>query len=169
MMMTFLYYCGIYFIIMAKEKKKSNVIAENRKARFNYIIEETLECGIVLKGTEVKSIRAAKFSFPDAFVEIRHGELFIRNLNITPYDYAGVFNHKSEGARKLLAHKKEIEKLQRKVNEKGYTLVPLKFYLKQSLVKVEVALCKGKKMFDKRNSIKERDNKRDLERQFRVK
>lgn len=150
-----------------KKKGPSNLLGDNRKARFNYTIIESLECGIVLKGTEVKSIKAGKFSFPDSFAEIYKGELFIRNLQITPYDHGSVFNHSPERVRKLLAHRNEIKKLERKVREKGVTLIPLKFYLIKGRVKVEIGLCKGKKQYDKRNSIKERDNKRDDQRNFR--
>ena len=152
-----------------KSKKKPGYLAENRKARFNYIIEETLECGIVLQGTEVKSIKAGHISFQDSFVEISRSELYIKNLHITPWDYGNIFNHRADRYRKLLAHKKEIERLERKVNEKGYTLVPLKFYLVNGRVKVEIGLCKGKKAYDKRASIRDRDVKRDMDREVRKK
>jgi SsrA-binding protein len=152
-----------------KKKAPSNVLGENRKARHNYTISESMECGIVLKGTEVKSIKIGKFSFPDSFVEINNGEIFIKNLQITPYDFGNINNHSSDGVRKLLAHKMEINKLERKIIEKGFTLIPLKFYLKNGRVKVDVGVCKGKKMYDKRATIKEKDMKRDTERIFRVK
>ncbi len=156
---------------MAKKKKKtpSNVLGENRKARFNYEITENLEVGIVLKGTEVKSLKAGKFSFPDAFVEIKNHELFIKNLSITPYDFGNIHNHSSDAVRKLLAHKQEIKKLERKVQEKGFTLIPLRFYLKNGRVKIDLGVCRGKKLYDKRNTIKEKDLKRDAERSFRMK
>jgi SsrA-binding protein len=156
---------------MSKKKKKtpSNVLGENRKARHNYTISESLECGIVLKGTEVKSLKISKFSFPDAFCEIRNGELFIKNLQITPYDFGNIHNHNADRVRKLLAHKLEIKKLERKVVEKGFTLIPLKFYLKNGRVKVDVGVCKGKKMYDKRATIREKDIRRDSERDFRLK
>lgn len=150
-----------------KGKGPSNLLGDNRKARFNYTVVESLECGIVLKGTEVKSIKAGKFSFPDSFAEIRKGELYIKNLHITAYDHGSIFNHSAERVRKLLAHRQEIKKLERKVREKGVTLIPLKFYLVNGRVKVEVGLCKGKKQYDKRQSIKERDNKRDDQRHIR--
>lgn len=150
-----------------KKNKDSNLLGENRKARFNYTVAETLECGLVLKGTEVKSIKAGRFSFPDSFAEIRKGELYIRNMHVTPYDHAGVFNHDAERVRKLLAHKAEIAKLERKVREKGVTLIPLKFYLVKGRVKVELGLCKGKKQYDKRQSIKDRDIHRDQQRDTR--
>lgn len=156
---------------MSKEKKETvkgqKILGENRKARFNYMVEETLECGIELKGTEVKSMKNARFSFPDAFCEIRNGQLFIRNLHITPYDFGNIFNHNPDRARKLLAHKKEIQRLERKVTEKGFTLIPLRFYLKESLVKVEIGVCKGKKLYDKRETIKDRQLKLEEARHFR--
>lgn len=154
---------------MGQKKKKtpSNVLGTNRKARFNYFVDDTLECGIVLQGTEVKSLKAAQFSFTDSFVEIIHGELFLNKLNITPYNFGNIHNHTPDRSRKLLAHKKEIEKLEKKVNEKGFTLIPLKFYLKDGRVKVEVGLCRGKKQYDKRETIKKKDQNRDAERNFR--
>jgi len=142
------------------------IIGENRKARFNYSVEENLECGIELKGTEVKSLRSGKFSFPDAFGEIKDGELFIKNLHITPYEFGNINNHEPDRIKKLLAHKKEIVKLKKKTDEKGYTLVPLKFYLKDGKVKVDLGVCKGKKNYDKRDAIKAKDNKRDSDREM---
>jgi SsrA-binding protein len=154
----------------AKKKKSSKpgMLGDNRKARFLYTIEDSLECGIELRGTEVKSIKAAHFNFTDAFVEAREGELWLRNLSITPYTHGGVFNHESDRPRRLLAHKKEILKLERKVNEKGVTLIPLKFYLSKGYVKVEVGLCRGKKLADKRETIKDRDLQRDLDREIKT-
>jgi len=155
---------------MGGKKRKTRtpgLLGDNRKARFLYTIEDTLECGIELRGTEVKSVKAAKFDFSDAFIEASHGQLILRNLNITPYDHAGIFNHRPKRLRRLLAHKKEILKLERKVNEKGITLIPSKFYLSQGKIKVEVALCRGKKLVDKRQSIKAHDIERDIERDFK--
>jgi len=155
----------------AKKKKKTGtpgLLGDNRKARFLYTIEDSLECGIELRGTEVKSIKSAHFNFTDAFVEVRDGELWLRNLSITPYTHGGVFNHESDRPRRLLAHKKEILKLDRKVNEKGVTLIPLKFYLSKGYVKVELGLCRGKKMADKRETIKDRDLQRDLDREYKT-
>ncbi|MCG8452380.1 MAG: SsrA-binding protein SmpB [Spirochaetales bacterium] len=153
----------------AKKKKTSQpgLLGDNRKARHLYIIEERLECGIELRGTEVKSMKAAHFNFTDAFVEASHDELWLRNFQITPYSFGGVFNHTSDRPRRLLAHKKEILKLQKRVSEKGLTLIPLKFYLVKGRVKVEVGLCRGKKLHDKRESIKQRDIQRDMDREAR--
>ena len=145
----------------------TKLIAENRKARFDYSIEDSYECGIELLGTEVKSVKEGKISFPDSFAEIINGEVWVKNFHISEYVYSSIFNHDPDRPKKLLLHKEEIKRLNRKVEEKGYTLVPLSFYLKNGRVKVNLGLCKGKKMFDKRDAIKERDNKRDLQREFR--
>lgn len=149
---------------MAEDKK---IIAENRKARFDYFIEETYECGIELQGTEVKSVKEGAVSFPDAFAEIVNNEIFIKNFHISEYSYSSVFNHDPDRPKKLLLHKQEIKKIERKVDQKGYTLVPINFYLKNGRVKVTLGVCKGKKQFDKRATIKERDVNRDLQREFR--
>lgn len=145
------------------------IIAQNRKAHFNYSIEESIECGIVLEGTEVKSVRAGNISFPDAFAEIRNGEIWILGLHITPYVYSSIFNHDPDRPKKLLLHRDEIKKLVRKVDEKGFTLIPLDFYLKNGRIKVQLGICKGKKLFDKRGDIRDRDLKRDIQREFRNK
>jgi SsrA-binding protein len=142
-------------------------IADNRKARFNYSVEESLECGIVLAGSEVKSIKAGSLSFPDAFGEIRQKEVWLRGLHISENPYAGVFNHDPERPKKLLLHRAEIKRLTRKVDEKGMTLIPLEFYLKDGRVKVRLGLCKGKKQFDKREGIRERDMDREMQREFK--
>jgi SsrA-binding protein len=141
-------------------------IAENRKARFNYSIEETYECGIELQGTEVKSVKNGSISFPDSFAEIINGEIFLKNFHISEYSFSSIFNHNPDRAKKLLLHKDEIKKLERKVTEKGYTLIPLNFYLKNGRVKVSLGVCKGKKQFDKRATIKQRDVNRDIQREF---
>ncbi|MBN2618060.1 MAG: SsrA-binding protein SmpB [Spirochaetales bacterium] len=148
---------------MSKNKKESpGTLGKNRKAYFNYTVEDSLECGIELKGTEVKSMRSSHFSFVDSFCEIRNNQLWMNKFSINPYDFGNIHNHITDRPRRLLAHTKEIEKLDRKIKEKGYTLIPLRFYLKGSLVKVEVGLCKGKKLFDKRETIKSRDLDRDM-------
>ena len=143
------------------------IIAENRKARFNYFIEESIECGIALEGTEVKSVKNGSISFPDAFAEIVNNEVFVKGLHISEYSYSSVFNHNPDRVKKLLLHKEEIKRLKRKTEEKGYTLIPIDFYLKNERVKLTLGICKGKKQFDKRASIKERDVNRDIQREFR--
>jgi len=149
---------------MSEDKK---MIAVNKKARFNYSIEESIECGVALEGTEVKSFKAGNISFPDAFAEIINNEVWVKGLHISEYSYSSVFNHNPDRPKKLLLHKDEIKRLLRKTEEKGFTLVPLDFYLKNGRVKINLGLCKGKKMFDKRADIKDRDIKRDLQREFR--
>ncbi len=149
---------------MQEERK---VIAVNKKARFNYSVEDSFECGIVLEGTEVKSVKAGNISFLDSFCLIENGEVWILNFHISEYSYSSVFNHDPDRKKKLLLHKDEIKRLTRKVEEKGFSLIPLDFYLKHGIVKVTVGLCKGKKQFDKRADIRERDINRDMAREFR--
>lgn len=143
------------------------ILADNRKARYNYTVTDTLECGIALKGTEVKSLRAGKFSFTDAYGRIKNDELWLIGFHITPYEFGNINNHVPMRERRLLAHKDEIKRLRRKVDERGFTLIPMKFYLKGGLVKVELGICQGKKIHDKRQSIKERDEKRQADREVR--
>ena len=159
---------------MAKKGKKNEfddqgikILAVNRKARFNYMVEESLECGIELQGTEVKSLRNGKFSFSDSYAVVNNMELWLIQLHITPYDFGNIHNHEPDRRRRLLAHKQEIKRLSRKVDEKGFTLIPMKVYLKNSKIKVELGICRGKNVQDKRNTIKERDEKRSVEREFR--
>ena len=143
-------------------------IAYNRYANYEYFILEKYEAGIVLEGSEVKSLRAGNCNLKDSFCFLRGGELTIKNLHIPVYDKAGAFSTKdSKRDRKLLMHKAEIAKLAGKINEKGFTLVPLSLYFSGSLVKVEVALCKGKQNFDKKRTIAERDQKRALDRELK--
>ena len=136
------------------------ILLVNKKARFNFFIEETLECGIELCGTEVKSLRENRFSFGDSYAYIKDGQLILKGFHISPYTFGNLHNHVPERDRKLLAHKEEIRKLSRKVEEKGLTLVPVKLYLKNGLIKVELGICKGKKLYDKRETIKQRDLER---------
>jgi SsrA-binding protein len=143
------------------------IIALNRRARFDYTVEEDFECGIVLLGSEVKSLRMGKVSFPDGYAVVEKGELWLRNVHIAEYTYSSVFNHDPDRPRKLLVHAHELKRLERRVREKGYTLIPLDFHFRKGRVKVEIGLCKGKKFADKRESIKERDVQRDLQRDFR--
>ena len=145
----------------------TKLIAENRKARFDYTIDDSIECGVVLQGTEVKSVKDGKISFPDSFAEIIKDEVWLKNFHISEYVYSSIFNHNPDRPKKLLLHREQIKRLQRKVEEKGYTLIPLSFYLKEGRLKVSLGICKGKKQFDKRNTIKDRDNQRDMQREFR--
>lgn len=152
---------------MSEKKAEKKVLAVNRKARFNYAVEDSLECGIELRGTEVKSLKERSFSFSDAYAKIEKGELWLVGLHITPYKFGNIYNHEPDRTRKLLAHKQEIKRLTRKVVERGLTLVPLSFYLSRGLVKLELGICRGKKVFDKREDIKRRDLKREAERTLR--
>ncbi len=149
---------------MAQDRK---IIAVNKKARFNYSIEESLECGVALQGTEVKSVKAGSVSFPDAFADIVKGEVWLRGFHISEYAYSSVFNHDPDRPKKLLLHRDEIKRLIRKTEEKGFTLIPLDFYLKNGRVKITLGICKGKKLFDKRADIRERDVSRDMQREFK--
>ena len=139
----------------------------NRKARFNYFIEEEYECGIVLKGTEIKSIRGGSCNIGDSYAHVKNGELFILNMFIGAYKQGNIFNHQETRTRKLLMHKKEIIKLANKVKLEGYTLIPLKVYLKDNKAKILLGLCKGKKEYDKRETMKERDKKREIAKHYR--
>jgi SsrA-binding protein len=143
------------------------IIAQNRKARYDYIIDESYECGIELLGTEVKSFRDGKISFPDSWAEVINGEIWLRSLRVAENPFSSIFNHDPDRKKRLLLHKQEIKRIHRKVEEKGYTLITLSFYLKKSRVKVELGLCKGKKAYDKRAGIREKDLKRDIAREFR--
>jgi SsrA-binding protein len=145
------------------------VIAVNRKARHDYSVDETYECGIELLGTEVKSFRDGKISFPDAWAEVVAGEVWLRSLRVAENPFSSVFNHDPDRKKRLLLNKDEIKRIHRKVEEKGYTLIPLSLYFKKGRVKVELGLCKGKKVYDKRADIRERDVKRDIQREFRNK
>jgi SsrA-binding protein len=143
------------------------IIAVNRRARHEYSVEESLECGIELEGTEVKSFRDGKISFPDAWAEIEEGQVWVRSLHVAENPFSSIFNHDPDRKKRLLLHRDEIKRIRRKVEERGYTLIPLSFYFKKSRVKVELGLCKGKKLYDKRADIRDRDIKRDMEREFR--
>lgn len=147
------------------EKKTIKLVAENRKARHEYIIEDTFEAGMVLVGTEVKSLRLGKANLKDSYARIKNGEVFVYQMHIGPYPFANYNNHEPLRARKLLLHHYEIKKLFGKVNEKGYTLVPLKLYFKGGRAKLSLALAKGKQSHDKRETIRRRDQKRELERE----
>lgn len=143
------------------------IIDNNKKAYFEYFIEDTYEAGIALVGSEVKSIRGGHFSLSDSFCIIKDNELWLIGANISPYDKSSYFNHEAKRNRKLLLKRKEIEKLRANVQQKGFTLVPTKAYFKQGLVKIEVALAKGKELHDKRSTIADKQVKRDLSRQIK--
>ncbi|UER67985.1 SsrA-binding protein SmpB [Borrelia sp. BU AG58] len=144
-----------------------SLLLENKKARFNYFIEDKITCGIVLRGTEVKSIKLKKFSFSDSFAYVKKDELWLENLHISKYKEGNIFNHEEIRSRKLLVTKKEIQKLKKFKEKEGYTLVPISIYLKHSLIKVELGLCKGKKLFDKREVLKQKSIKKDLSRDIK--
>lgn len=146
-------------------KSKGKTIATNRKARHDYFIDETCEAGIVLTGTEIKSARAGRVNLRDSYVQVRNGELWLIDTHIAPYKQAGRGSHEPKRPRKLLMQRREINRFQGKVQEKGYTIVPLRFYLKNNKwAKVEIALARGKKLYDKRQAIRERDAQREMER-----
>lgn len=140
------------------------IVTINRKARYDYFIEDQYEAGLVLKGTEVKSLRDGSANLKDAYAKIKNGEVYVHQLHISPYPFAHFDNHDPLRPRKLLLHKKEIDKLYRKANEKGYTLVPTRIYFKNGKAKITIGLAKGKRHYDKRDTIRKRDQKRELDR-----
>lgn len=146
------------------EKEGIKILVKNSKAHYNYFLSDFLECGIALRGTEIKSLRINGASLNDAYVIISNSEAFILNMHIALYDKGNIFNHDPLRTRKLLLHKMEIIRLRQKIEEKGFTVIPTKIYLKHGLVKVEIALGKGKKNYDKREALKERDDKRMMDR-----
>jgi SsrA-binding protein len=149
---------------MSGEQDNVRHILTNRRARFEYHVLETLEVGIVLRGTEVKAARAGKINLQDAYAAVENGELFLHSMHISPFEKGNIHNHDPLRVRKLLAKKKEIRKLAQKVNEKGLTLIPLQLYFLGRHLKIELGVCKGKKTYDKRHALKERDTRRELER-----
>lgn len=151
---------------MSKESKK--LIANNKKVYHEYFLEEKYEAGIALHGTEVKSLRMGKCSIKEAFIKIENDEVIIYQMHISPYEKGNIFNRDPLRPKKLLMHKAEINKLKAKIAEKGYTLVPVEVYFKGSLVKVQIALAKGKKLYDKRADIAKKDMRREAERDFKV-
>ena len=150
---------------MAKDAIK--LISQNKKAYHDYFILETFQCGIALTGTEVKSVRAGRCNLKDSYVMIENGEAILTGMHISPYEQGNIFNHAPMADRKLLLHKYEINKLQGAVTKDGLTIVPLKVYFKGSLVKVDIGIAKGKKLYDKRQDIAKKDQKREAERDFR--
>jgi SsrA-binding protein len=139
-------------------------IASNRKALHDYTIEDTYEAGIALTGTEIKSVRAGRVNLRDGFVQIRDGDAWLLNVHISPYDFGNRENHEPKRERRLLLHKQEIRRMQSKVSERGWTIVPLKMYIRAGIAKIEIGLVRGKRLYDKRDAVAERDMDRDLQR-----
>ncbi|MBR3928455.1 MAG: SsrA-binding protein SmpB [Clostridia bacterium] len=152
---------------MPKEELKT--VAQNRQARHDYFVEESFECGIELRGTEVKSIRLGKCNLKDSYASVEKGEMWVRGMHISPYEKGNIFNTDPMRPKKLLLHKVEIRKLEQAVMQKGLTLVPLSVYLKQGRMKMQLGLCKGKKNYDKRDDMAKRDAEREIERSMRGK
>ena len=153
---------------MAKETSNIKLIANNKKAHHDYFLEETFEAGVELFGTEVKSLRQGHCSIKEAFIHIENGEVIIYGMHVSPYEKGNIFNKDPLRPKRLLMHKKEIMRLLGKIKEKGYTLIPVKVYFKGSLVKVEIALARGKKLYDKRQDIAKKDARRESERDFKI-
>lgn len=151
---------------MAKQARK--LIANNKKVYHDYFLEETFEAGIALAGTEVKSMRMGKCSIKESFIHIENGEVILYGMHISPYEKGNIFNKDPLRVRKLLLHRQEIRKIQGHITQKGYTIVPLSVYFSGSLVKVEIGLAKGKKLYDKRQDIAKKDQRREAERKFKV-
>lgn len=152
---------------MSKESIK--LISQNKKAYHDYFINETFQAGIALTGTEVKSLRAGKCNLKDSFIRIENGEAIIKNMHISPYEKGNIFNHDPIKDRRLLLHKKEINRLLGAITTDGFTIVPLKIYFKGSLVKIDIGIAKGKKLYDKRQDIAKKDQKREAEKDFKLK
>jgi len=149
-------------LVCYHEIMSERIICSNKKAYHNYFIEEKFEAGMVLTGTEVKSLRLGKANLNDSFALVKGGEAYLNNLHISPYDFGNRQNHDPDRVRKLLLHKKEISRIFGKIREQGYSVVPLKLYFKNGLVKVEMGLAKGKKLYDKREDMKKKDQKREM-------
>jgi SsrA-binding protein len=152
---------------MKMPKGEGKLIAQNKKARHDFAIEETFEAGIVLQGTEIKSVRAARVNLKDAYARVDKGEVFLHNMHISPYEQGNRYNHEPLRTRKLLLHKKQISRLIGETKEAGYSIVPLKMYLKDGYAKVLIGVAKGKKKYDKREDLKRKEAKRDIERAFK--
>lgn len=148
-------------------KGEGRLVAQNKKARHDYTIEETFEAGIVLQGTEIKSVRNARVNLKDAYARVDRGEVFLHNMHISPYEQGNRYNHDPLRTRKLLLHKKQISKLIGETKEAGYSIVPLKMYIKDGYAKVLIGVAKGKKKYDKREDLKRKEAKRDVERAFK--
>lgn len=153
---------------MAKQKEAQKLIANNKKAYHDYFIDETYEAGVVLHGTEVKSMRMGKCSIKESFIRIENGEVFVYGMHVSPYEKGNIFNKDPLRVKKLLMHRAEINRLAGRVAEKGYTLVPLQVYFKEGKAKVEIGLARGKKLYDKREDIAKKDARREIEREFKA-
>ena len=153
---------------MPKDKNGGKLIAQNKKAFHDYFIEETYQAGIELVGTEVKSLRAGKCNLKESYIHVVNGEAFIEGMHISPYEYGNIFNKDPVRKRRLLLHKYEINKLRGAVATEGFTIVPLRVYFRKSLVKLDIAIAKGKKIYDKRQDLAKKDQRRDAEKEFRV-
>lgn len=153
---------------MAKDRSSFKLIANNKKAYHDYFIDDKYEAGMELAGTEIKSLRQGKCSIKESYIQIRNNEVFIIGMHISPYEKGNIFNKDPLRTRKLLLHRSEIRKLTGRIAEQGYTIVPLQVYLKGSLVKVEIGVAKGKKLYDKRQAIAQKDMKREAERDFKI-
>ena len=151
---------------MSKEAMK--LVANNKKAYHDYFVDEKIEAGLVLHGTEVKSLRMGKCSIKESFIRIENGEMFVYGMHISPYEKGNIFNKDPLRVKKLLLHKSEINKLTGKIKEKGFTIVPLKVYFKDGKAKMEIGLCRGKKLYDKRQDIAKKDMKRETEKDFKI-
>jgi len=152
---------------MAKKDLPEKLICANKTARLNYFIDDTFEAGIVLSGTEVKALREGRANLRDSYAQVTDGEVFLYDLHISPYTFGNRYNHEPLRVRKLLLHKQEIRRLYGKTQEKGFTLVPTRLYFKRGRVKVEIGLGRGKKLYDKRETLKRREDERDMARSFR--
>ncbi|MDX9746535.1 MAG: SsrA-binding protein SmpB [Syntrophales bacterium] len=152
---------------MTRKDSPIKIIARNKMARVNYDISETFEAGIVLVGTEVKSLRAGRSNLKDSYAQVNNEEVFLHDLHISPYTHGNRYNHDPLRPRKLLLHKREIKRLYGRTREKGFSLIPTKMYFKNGKIKVEIGLARGKKLFDKREDLKRREDQRDIERHFR--
>ncbi len=151
---------------MSKESMK--LVANNKKAYHDYFVDEKIEAGLVLHGTEVKSLRMGKCSIKESFIRMENGEMFIYGMHISPYEKGNLFNREPLRVKKLLLHKAEINKLLGKIKEKGFTIIPLQVYFKEGRAKVEIGVCRGKKLYDKRQDIAKKDQKREAEKEFKV-
>ena len=151
---------------MSKETMK--LVANNKKAYHDYFVDEKIEAGLVLHGTEVKSLRMGKCSIKESFIRIENGEMFVYGMHISPYEKGNIFNKDPLRVKKLLLHKSEINKLTGKIKEKGFTIVPLQVYFREGRAKMEIGLCRGKKLYDKRQDIAKKDMKREAEKEFKI-